>query len=704
MIRTLSLLVLALLLGVWGSPLTAQERESAGVIQTSLDALYIVDTANDSTTAYYSVTWLWETDAPARWVFPIPGDAISVETVDSDWFQYLSWGTNPYISPPYNESPCQLGYYGSNGGGFLTAPRYHPTQRNTLERWTNPDRVMEWLGQPPLSPSLRDDLQRYQGEGYTFVTLESQSTRSIPAVDSIVNANLLRSAAIKVVYPGVEVRLPIALRADQSTLYLSEYDYEQQGQMPVAVYILADVPYTVANYANLPLDLNQIKSGVNFLQENIRRLYTPSLWLEPQYYALFQAGLQAAKGQGFVTEFRLPSDRWSGPFGGDQVMVAVQSLQPPASLNRLTQFRTFLMAGQPLPDPVFSPQPDLPDFVMRVPDVVDQARFWGCSSRWLIDDALETRLPSGRTYIEPLRQYVAYPEEWIMTPLSETVYAFAPVAVDWDMVMNMEYGGDEPPMLLLEKFEIPYLASGDNQPDADCTGCPYATPKPIEFSWRPVNPAFNWFRRANDPTPQGIPMRNAISIYWPLWNGARGLADYDFTPVAQGVRAVMMSTVDDWAANGALYNDLLTYLTKYQFYTSGQLRHTLFLGSLNNLVELGYPEGWEETVENEDRYIHPESANQIGDGPYVFVPKETWGDDIEAQIQADYGIETITLNTPMPFETDTRRGYVFHIDGYVYWQGIIEISAPIDRYPEYADTLDLIAQSMRICDQCPETQ
>ncbi len=45
MIRTLSLLVLTLFLGVWVSPLTTQEPENAGVIQTSLDAFYIVDTA-----------------------------------------------------------------------------------------------------------------------------------------------------------------------------------------------------------------------------------------------------------------------------------------------------------------------------------------------------------------------------------------------------------------------------------------------------------------------------------------------------------------------------------------------------------------------------------------------------------------------------------------------------------------------------------
>jgi Uncharacterized protein conserved in bacteria (DUF2330) len=695
MIRTLSLLVLALLLGVWGSPLTAQERESAGVIQTSLDALYIVDTANDSTTAYYSVTYVRQ-ESPARWVFALPKTATSVEVIDSDFFNQLEVTTDPYIEPGW--SPCELSRYSGSADGYLPFPQVMMAEADIPERLADEIAIRQWLRTGSATTPNPERIQAYLEAGFAFIGLESQTPQAPPRDYSTTSINLLRSPSIRVTYPGTELQMPILHSTTRLETHLSNYD--DDGRMPVTVYIMADSPYTTGNYVDVPIDLNQIDGGYNLLRETIRRTEPPYLFfleLDPQYHALVTQGLAAVEGLGMVTELRLPQSDWVD-YPRSHVSEVLQVL--PSSGGWLTRLRTYTDANANLPDPGFIPKADAAPFDMNLATEVDPARFWGCSSRWLIDDALEARLPSGRTYIEPLRQYVAHPEDWVMTELSETVYAFAPVPLDWDMVTRMEYGGDELPMLLLEKFALPYYVSAENQPDAECKGCSYEA----QFSNSPPNPAFNWFRRANDPIPQGVPMRNAISIYWPLWNGSRPVADMSYDPVAQGVRAVTMSTVDDWAANGALYNDMLTYLTQYQFYTSGQLRYTLFLGDLSRLLELGYPERWIETVDNNgSRYIHPEGIEPISDGPYIFIPRPI-GRDVATQIQTSYGVERFTPNTPVPFQTDTRRGYVVQAPVVIYTEGIIEISAPIDRYPEYADTLDLIAQSMRICDQCPETQ
>jgi hypothetical protein len=679
--------LLLLLIGTCLSYVPAQAQND--VVQTSLDVLYMVDAENDTTTAIYSLTYVQQ-ESPARWVFPIPTNATSVNLIDGSFFNDLENATDLDIDAPLN--PCELSYYAGLGDGYPPLPLINLADAEPLVRLDNSDDALEWLGQ---SNDSDQTLLQIDSTLFSFVGVESRMPQVFTEPFTNASISLLRSPTLQVTYPGTDLRLPIVFGGDRAETHLTNYDDE--GQMPVTVYILADHPYVVQNYSEVTIDLNQIDSGYNLLRATIRRRFRPSIissGLDPQYHALVKAALKSLNDRGFVTEFRLPDDDWDSRYFGNDIIQVMEELESPTLANAtLTRMRTYVTPETVLPAPVFVPRDDASPFVMDLGQLGDSVKFWGCSSRWLMDPELEARLPSGRTYIELMRQSVAHPEDWVMTQLSETVFGFAPVPIDWDMVANLEYGGDEPPMLLLEKFELPYGASLENPTDADY------------YDGRVVNPAFNWFRRVNDPIPQGVPMRNAISVYWPTWNGAPGPGDSSFEAVTQGIRAVVMAPVERWAEYEPLLNDILLYLTQYQYFTAEDSRHTLFLGDLIDLIQIGYPDGWIETVDaDQNRYIYPDGVGGIADKPYIFIASEST-ESAEARLSTDYNLTSALLKRPVPFEAGGRTGFILKTglsNDYSYPYQIIEISVLSESYSEYEALLEHIAHSIRVCFECPQ--
>ncbi len=78
---------------------TVAQSGDAGFVQTGLDAIFAVDSANHRITAMYSVGY---TDAPetVHWLFPILPNARRVELGSALLTTFLDWDTRPNIEPP----------------------------------------------------------------------------------------------------------------------------------------------------------------------------------------------------------------------------------------------------------------------------------------------------------------------------------------------------------------------------------------------------------------------------------------------------------------------------------------------------------------------------------------------------------------------------------------------------------------------------
>ena len=221
--------------------------------------------------------------------------------------------------------------------------------------------------------------------------------------------------------------------------------------------------------------------------------------------------------------------------------------------------------------------------------LVDPAWLYGCTTRTLYDAELENRLPTGRTHIAVFNVEVAHPVDWSLSQLDDNTYALAPKTVTRGDLQALEGGGDGPPMLVLQRFEQPFMTR---------LGRDY--PILIDDPWEPFTIGYG--------KPHRTAARNAITLYYPATRGFDPDNDETYAP-AEGIHAAVVSTHADFAVNEPLYVDMLTYLETRQFWLSPDLRHTLFMDGLQDLIAIGYPEGWVETLDSQrNRVIAPADA------------------------------------------------------------------------------------------------
>lgn len=652
-------------------PLTAQDDNTFQ--QTQFDALFQIGA--ERTTAMYSFNYIQPQEIESfRWLFPIPPDATRVELGAAHTAPLLDWYTEPIIEPP--QESCKLNPILMLGDGREPWVEYLAPDDAQITRFDSPDAAFAWLGTDAIQDT--DTLREY--DAFVGVTITPQTEFEIGDINNGMFMRVNVSPLVMVEYPGTDVFLPMNAHAPNIATRLD--NYAQSEVMPVTAYIFDEVAYAPSNYESVSVDLTQLSAPWNNINGIMRDFDGTGIFfnrLDPHYYALLREAISEANGLGFITEFRQDA-----PFNfrtdlRNNFPDATDLLNTIAGEDTvLTRLRTFIDTTTTLPAPMFDTMPSFDPLQIDLSQTADPARFFGCTTRTLYDPDLEATLPEGRTYIDTLNAHVAHPADWSLYTLDQQTYAFAPEAVTLDTLRALERGEDAPPMLVL---------------------------RPFEQVFEPVTDA-RYIMRLPDLTGQPFTMRatanvrvtgarNALTLYYPAPESDSFIENELET--AYGMHVAVVSTHADFAENQAFYVDLLDYIATRQFWLSPMLRHTLFMYGRTDLVTIGYPEDWIETLDADRRRVIVPIAMQddFADAPYVreVVPPDR--DSASAWIRDRYGLAMDTdLRTLTPFEANGRTGYI-QLTANTN-QAIIEISAPDALYDTYAPILTEIAETMRV--------
>ncbi len=645
-------------------------------VQTQMDAIFLIH--DNSVTALYSVSYIQPADMEeVRWVFPIPSDATLVELAPSLIAPLVQLRTEPIIEPP--DEPCQLTPTISYGHGYLPTVEYYPPQDAELTEFEDAQSAIGWMQERVESVGYidrSDDNPRFVG-----MSITPNNEVSVGEYSSGGKYNVNLSATLLVEYPGNVPFFPLNIRASAYETHLDNYD--QTGFMPATAYVFADVPYQVSNMSTLTVDLSTVTSGSNIIQ-NIMRDFdgTPIFFdtLDGEYYSRLNQAVHQALGYGFITEF-------IGQFNDFLSVDFREAFPETGALFReittnypvMTRFRTFLHDEYDIPNPIFTPAPDLEEFQINLAHEVDPAQFYGCTTRSLYDAELEARLPEGRSYLADLQIQVAHPAGWTLNQPRNNLYVLSPEVIDNATLIAVESGEDGPPMFAFKPFEEEFASDR------------YHTFLP-DHTWEP-------FSNVGNTMPRSIGARNAFTIYYPSHSTASPYTNDDLGS-AEGVRMAIITTHADYAENHQRYEDMLTYVATRQFWLSPRLRHTIFIGGPDDLIQIGYPENWIERLDaGRNRIILPETVDVTdSDTPMIRVLRvpPDWTGDIIGWMILQYGfldrdLFTAENPTPIPFEHNGRRGYLLRAEGSP--ARVVEISAPTDVYQSYRGTLQLIAET-----------
>lgn len=286
--------------------------------------------------------------------------------------------------------------------------------------------------------------------------------------------------------------------------------------------------------------------------------------------------------------------------------------------------------------PIYELSPEQHDIsnVIDLNTYSDPLTYWGCSTRTALDESTRANLPSERRRFDDLRFAVAYPPDWhlsILTMDDETIYGLSPELLTLDAV-SAAINGDsaQPPMFVFSEYT--YVTDG------------YAGPLLTNQ---------NLFTQLN------IEMWTAASF--------RNLAvrfDMNQMEMQQehGVMYGIITNDDDWAANEAMYKAMLAYAQSYQYFSSTDWAHTLFINS-NPLedtginLEIPYPDGWIEHVDVDEIVI----SEEMTEFRLIPISKAT-PDWIEQQYNLTNDLPCGQLTQ---FQANGREGYVFHTNGYL---------------------------------------
>jgi hypothetical protein len=659
----------------------AHAQNDARLIQSSLDAVFAVDAINQRTTAMYSFGYTTTADE-VRWLLPLPPDAENVELRAALLPIYAQTLTEPQIEPPYQDK-CDLSPVFIRGDGYLPFPYYFEPADQEITLLDTADDAQAFLaeGDIALNPTQIAALTTYAEQGYTFAAVTMIPNENAETTENIFGGeNLHRSPVIAIEYAGVEPVLPLSFRSETLATHLANYD--ASGMMTATAYIFADVPYQPGNAAVFEPDLTRIGGVPHELLNTMRLTVSAGPFfneLDPVYISQVRAGLRAAGELAFVTELIGQSGEAEGRDPTANEQAAIDSFnQLRASYSTLTRLRTFINEDQIVPDAVFVPAPDAPDVRMDLTSV-DGAAYWGCTSRTLYDTEREARLPDGRTYLDALRLSVAHPEDWQLSVILDAeaeapIYVLSPQPVTAGMVWAAERGQGRVPMFLAQAINTRYEFSEDG------------------FGVDMIDRAQDWFIGSAADEPRTTALENAFMILHPSPE-----AEDAFNGPAHFIRAVrvaLLTSDADWQANAALYQDMLIYSGSYQYFLSDELRHTLFIGSLYNLVALGYPDGWIETRNADDeRLLLPDDAD-YDEAPAVRVRTLLLNDEAEGLVRDWYDLPNdsdLTEGALIPFAADGRRGYLLWTNSHA--APLIEFSAPSAIYDQYARLLVMMARA-----------
>ena len=252
MSRYLILTIFLLLL----SPVVALDN-FVSITQTNLDAVFAVSQEDNTTTAYYSIGYLYDSNIESvQWLFPLPPGSYDIKLAPAELPGQLNTETRPNLDP--SSYPCDLSPTDATGDGpGEPGSQNVEPESGTIEHFSDIDSALRWLdkGNGELTETQTNRLQQYVDEGYSFAGMTiAHDTREPEARFYEVTAFIQRSPLLQVTYPGTEPILPVAFHSDTMNTY--EVGYENYSTMPVRIYIYSDVPYAAQNIPSIELDFS----------------------------------------------------------------------------------------------------------------------------------------------------------------------------------------------------------------------------------------------------------------------------------------------------------------------------------------------------------------------------------------------------------------------------------------------------------------
>ncbi|MBL8132371.1 MAG: hypothetical protein JNL42_10985 [Anaerolineae bacterium] len=648
-------------------------QEVPPFVQSGLNAVFVVE--GERVTALYSFSYVEPAAAEVRWVLPLPPDAHAIRQEAALLPALAQVWTDPEIEPPYARAglDCGLSVQWIFGDGIVPGPAYLLPDAADLQVFDSGQQAEVFLmaGGWTLNEDQRRTLTRYAGLGFRFAALTMRPDADAPEADAFwTSVNVHLSPTVIVEYEGANPILPLAFRTESVAAHLDNYD--RAGALPVTATIFADSPYAPAGTNHFQPDLSRIGGARSQLANTMRLVEGDPIFfnaLDPAYYALLLQGMAAGDGRTFTAELigKPAAIHWEG-----QTPEAMRGI---AAFNQLTakhavlsRWRTFLSSESAAVEAVtFSPDPSLASFRMTLAETADPAWFFGCTSRKLVDPVLEERLPAGRTYLADLRMSLAHPSDWSLSRLEAAdrrVYALSPTPVTWETLTAPGEDHAGPPVLMIEGIAQDFSQTGVAEQ--------YRSGMPPSLE----DPAACASQAFYQPSPHAVPAGDLLP-----------------TAPLKSVRLTLLTSLEDCAASAGLYDDMLHYAASYQYFLSAELRHTLFIGELYQLIGIAYPDGWIETLDaGRNRLILPQ------DGVYAFSPavrvlSEDDPDTAALVTAAGFSdASELPMNAVAAFTANGRQGYIRKT--YNRRAALIEFSAPAAQFAEASDLLRRMAAAV----------
>lgn len=618
---------------------------------------------------------------------------------------------------PYIDDPPQMCY------GLITDARDcgHPytasisfiEQDPAYQLFTDPADVLQWLNTHEYAefhPDLEAYLVEYATQGMVFLALNAE-------LEGGYWGWLPR---ITVTYPGTKTVLPLEIFSTN------------RGAFYAQVAILADQPFTSANFALTPPDFSQLHHRFQldysrYQQEDVCRTGSlrPFGPLRREYDRL----IAPHNGLAIVPEYIGPSDiLLDGNFPSDETLADIKTLT--ADYTRLSLFYLHLSPSQMATDLELAPEPDtsaIYDFVDLADYGVNPFSYWGCAATVQFD-ADQSALPAMTTHIDQLSKDIHHPANWIKSEIpftfDENEYYFkgcenldqplevlAPETVTLDDLHAALVGDDFPAPMLIVTPRLDYY---------------YGLRGLVELEeWEIVDPS---------------PIKYSRDWYVPFT-----YIYYDTCPINTMLEVYLLTTPVDWDTNQQFYQRLVDNAVSFTGYLDPALPNTAFI--TNKLLRpflhqspdgliIGYPADWTINTTFDDTrhyWIVPAGNAQDTPGPrlqligwnhlagfdlsfdYPFIEPpakllETWqravlehygladtltADDLEAR-RTDRCHDHLTFEERLfTFDQDNQRGY-FIIDNY----DVIEVSAPVAEFEAYEEILRLMLETIEFHGYC----
>lgn len=615
-----------------------------------VNSLFVVN--DEFITAIYHIRWEGETDTPLETTLTIPvqGEIADVQFGDFRVFNLLDDAT--IEAPEYIPQPCDLSPTLDLGGLLGEGGTYE-------------------------APVEALDYEIVDGQSVR-VTLQLQETAEAAQ----------RYLSYYVHHDSPLILIRYRMTGDHLTVPLNAIFPETSTAIKTNLYVLADTPYTVENEPIIRIDPSVLRFETNQLARTLQATGPHYSTETPRqgYDRLAAEAMDSVEGREYLLPYVNTADHVQAALSGDTRLA-----EPREFLTTLLSDASYLTRlytrYPPSQNPVLVPAPDAPHVTTDLAVLIDPVFYHGCTSELLYNPELESLLPANRVYVDDLRAYVPLPDGWKLFDFREIYagvqvshFAAAPEELSDEEASRLATGNAHTasaPVLGLAVFSVPYRDNGRRaRPDIDPFPIAWSNAGFAQFPQMGMNGAL-WFWPHPDTAP--------ISLEWQQ--------DESAVAFAHGVKIRMLAPYEDYLANAALYDAMVHSFSTFQFFTHPDLRHTLFLGTLENHVEIGYPEGWEMLYHpDQDRYILPDGSIAPEQQPYVRI-RAVVEDDLDSTLAQTFGI-SLQDATPIPFSRNGRRGFVRLETGrYLNW--VIEYSAPTDQYASVETTLRTMALAAR---------